>query len=78
MRNRTAQALDVGLLANWTANRAAVHRLLLTVGVPLSALVFRYAGARRAAAVATRPPRVEAMPGVERECLAIMARRPRP
>jgi hypothetical protein len=154
---------DATLLLNWAANRPAVYRLVFTVGLALVALVFRYAGPRRAAVVAAlflgtvgapallwpaglypgevsnrvggawvavvfalglrgdlvpdfsgmtprrrtaaaaailfvagagavpeilgirnaphyapwlRPPRVETLPGVERECLALMARRP--
>jgi hypothetical protein len=43
---------DAGLLANWAANRAAVYRLLFAVGVPLTALVLRYAGWARALVVA--------------------------
>ena len=156
---------DAGLLAHWTANRAAVYRLVLAIGLPVTALALRYAGWARALAVAglfaltvaapafvwpaglypgemsnrvggawvaalfalclrgdvvpdfaamsprrqrtaaaavlltatagavpealgirnaphyapwLRPPRVETMPGVERACLAIMARTARP
>jgi hypothetical protein len=39
------------LAVNWGANGPAVRRLVLAVGLPLAALVFRYAGAARAAAV---------------------------
>lgn len=40
---------ELSVLTNWAANRPAVYRLLGTVGLPLAALVLRYAGAGRAA-----------------------------
>jgi hypothetical protein len=43
---------DATLLLNWAANRLAVYRLVFGVGLALVAMVFRYAGARRAAVVA--------------------------